>query len=33
MENADVLAHMENSDPAQALAQFIALLPNLDMSA
>ena len=33
MENADVLAYMENSDPAQALAQFIALLPNLDMSA
>jgi hypothetical protein len=24
---------MEHSDPAQALAQFIALLPNLDMSA
>ena len=33
MENADVLAYMENSDPAHALAQFIALLPNLDMSA
>ena len=33
MENADVLAYMENSDPAQALAQFIALLPNLDMGA
>ena len=31
MEKADVLAHMEDSDPAQALAQFIALLPNLDM--
>ena len=33
MEDADVLAHMEHSDPVQALAQFIALLPNLDMGA
>ena len=33
MEDADVLAQMEHSDPVQALAQFIALLPNLDMGA
>ncbi|MBC7598559.1 MAG: BLUF domain-containing protein [Polaromonas sp.] len=33
VEDADVLAHMEHSDPTQALDQFIALLPNLDMSA
>jgi hypothetical protein len=33
VKNADALVHMENSDPVQALAQFTALLPNLDMSA
>ena len=33
MENANVLALMEHSDLVPALAQFIALLPSLDMSA
>ena len=33
MNDADVLARMEHSDPVQALAQFLALLPNLDMGA
>ena len=33
MENAEVLAQMEGSDSVQALTQFIALLPNPDMSA
>jgi len=33
MKDADVLAHMEHSDLTPALAQFIALLPSMDLSA
>lgn len=33
VDDVDVLARMEHSDPEQALVQFIALLPSLDMGA
>ena len=33
VDDVDVLARMERSDPEQALAQFIALLPSRDMGA
>ncbi len=31
VDDVDVLAHMERTDPEQALTQFLALLPGLDM--
>ncbi|MDP1742719.1 BLUF domain-containing protein [Polaromonas sp.] len=31
VDDVEVLAHMEGSGPEQALTQFLALLPNLDM--